>query len=98
VAFSPDGRLLATTAMNSSEIKLWDAKTGNQLRTLVGGGASGKQSSYSPLNGISALAFSRDSQLIAAGARDNSIRVWDVTTGREVQNISQGGGSITATI
>jgi WD40 repeat protein len=98
VAFSPDGRLLATTAMNSSEIKLWDAKTGNQLRTLVGGGTDGTKSAYSPLSGISALAFSRDSQLIAAGTRDNSIRVWDVTTGREVQKISQRGGSITATI
>src|SRR5438270_5431055 len=32
--FSPDGRLLATTTMNSSQVKLWEVATGRELRTF----------------------------------------------------------------
>src|SRR2546423_11243837 len=35
--FSPDGRLLATRSLMSSQIKLWEVLTGRELRTLVGG-------------------------------------------------------------
>src|SRR5258705_12883801 len=78
LVFSPDGRLLATGTFRSSTIKLWETATGRELRNL----SSGKQSTM----GMSpAIAFSRDSRLIAAAAGENSVKVWDVTTGREVQ-------------
>ena len=69
--FSPDGRLLATTTMRSSTIKLWETATGRELRNLSGGTQSGM--TLSPF-----VAFSRDSRLIAAAAGDNTVKVWDV--------------------
>src|SRR5205807_1808970 len=41
---------------------------------------------------------SRDGRLIAAAAGSNSARVWDVTTGREVQTLSGPEGSMSASL
>ena len=80
LVFSPDGRLLATGTFRSSTIKLWETATGRELRNL----SSGKQSAM----GMSpAIAFSRDSRLVAAAAGENTVKVWDVTSGREVQTL-----------
>src|SRR5882672_7486183 len=78
LVFSPDGRLLATSTFRSSTIKLWETATGRELRNL----SSGTQTGFtmSPF-----IAFSRDSRLIAASAGNNSVKVWDVSSGREVQ-------------
>jgi WD40 repeat protein len=91
LVFSPDGRLLATGTFRSNTIKLWDTATGRELRNL----SSGKQSTA----GMSpAIAFSRDSRLVAAAAGENSVKVWDVMTGREVQTITSGEGGMAAAI
>ncbi|HEY0432080.1 MAG TPA: caspase family protein, partial [Pyrinomonadaceae bacterium] len=91
LVFSPDGRLLATGTFRSNTIKLWETATGRELRNL----SSGKQSTI----GMSpAIAFSRDSRLIAAAAGENSVKVWDVTTGREVQTITSGDGGLAASL
>jgi WD40 repeat protein/uncharacterized caspase-like protein len=89
--FSPDGRLLATTTMRSTAIKLWETATGRELRNLSGGPQTGM--TLSPF-----VAFSRDSRLIAAAAGDNSVKVWDVITGREVQTLSSSQGGIASAI
>ena len=91
LVFSPDGRLLATGTFRSNTIKLWETATNRKLRDLSGGGQS------SP--GIApAIAFSRDSRLIAASAGDNSARVWDVMSGRELHTLSGAQGSMMASI
>ena len=54
-AFSPDGRLLATTTFRSSTVKLWETSSGRELRNLSSGTQSGM--SMSPF-----VAFSRDSR------------------------------------
>jgi WD40 repeat protein/uncharacterized caspase-like protein len=101
MVFSPDGRLVATTTMNSSQVKLWEVATGRELRTLVAsaGAAGGMFSSV--MTGVAALAFSRDSRLVAAGNRDGTVNVWDVVTGRAMPTIgiaptspSASGGSV----
>ena len=58
VAFSPDGRLLATTASwRDGTARLWDPATGEQLRTLTGHDS-----------GFGGVAFSPDGRLLAAAA------------------------------
>jgi WD40 repeat protein len=57
LAFSPDGRFLATGA---EEIKLWDATTGQQLLALRTGSDS-------------AIAFSADSRRLAAAYQDVTV-------------------------
>ncbi|HYJ85453.1 MAG TPA: caspase family protein [Pyrinomonadaceae bacterium] len=89
--FSPDGRLLATTTMRSTQIKLWETATGRELRNLSGGPQTGM--TLSPF-----VAFSRDSRLIAAAGGDNTVKVWDVITGREVQTLASSQGGLTSSI
>src|ERR1041384_8131121 len=87
MVFSPDGRLLATTTWNSSQVKLWEVATGRELRTFIGSSGAGG-STIVAFTGVSTVAFSHDNRLLAAGGRDGSIKVWDVTNGREVSNIA----------
>ena len=70
LAFSPDGRLLASAGGDG--IKVWDAV--NDRQCLVIPAHTGR---------ILALAYSPDGSRLATVARgDDSIRVWESTTGR----------------
>src|SRR5437868_3936868 len=81
LAFSPDGRLLATATFHTNTIKLWEPATGRELRDLSTGGQN--TISLSPV-----FAFSPDSRLLAAAGGSNSVKVWDLITGREIQTLA----------
>jgi WD40 repeat protein len=70
LAFSPDGRLLATGSENG-EVILWDAAGGRRLAQLPG------HQWY-----VDALAFSPDGASLATGGLDKTVRLWDVPTRR----------------
>ncbi|HEY5910546.1 MAG TPA: serine/threonine-protein kinase, partial [Verrucomicrobiae bacterium] len=72
VVFSPDGRLLATAALDSTA-RIWDARTGKELFVLRGGG-----------HDVTSIAFAPDGKTIATGYDDRTVRLWDVDTGREI--------------
>ena len=75
IAFSPDGRLLASGSADNT-IKLWDAASGQELKTLLG--SSGR---------VNSIAFSPDGRTLASGAGDSLIRVWDVEKGVELRRL-----------
>lgn len=54
-------------AAADATIKIWDTKSGRLEHTLEG-----------HLAGISTIAWSPDSTLLASGSDDKSIRLWDV--------------------
>jgi len=78
LAFSPDGRMLASSMWRQGRTRLWDVESGRELRPLAGA-----VEAYG-------LAFSRDGKwLAAAGAdHDQKIHVWEVNTGQEVRCFS----------
>jgi Flp pilus assembly protein TadD len=67
IAFSPDGRRIATASFDRT-IKLWDTATGREVFTLRGHTA-----------GLLMLAFSPDGRRIVSGGIDFTARVWDAT-------------------
>jgi RNA polymerase sigma factor (sigma-70 family) len=74
VAFSPDGKLLASAASyadQSTDIVFWDAATGKQLRRLQGHSRAAV-----------CLAFSPNGKLLASGGQDGEVRLWDTATGK----------------
>ena len=72
VAFSPDGKTLAT-ADNNGSTYLWDVATGARTEALGALDAS--------LNGVHSVAFSPDGQMLATGNGTGSTYLWDVATG-----------------
>jgi WD40 repeat protein len=67
VAFSPDGRLLASSSWDWT-IKLWDVASGSLVRTLS-----------VHTNIITSVPFSPDGRLLASGSRDRTIKLWDIS-------------------
>jgi WD40 repeat protein len=67
VAFSPDGRLLATAHDGENTAQLWDLATGKLLATLRGHQGE-----------VVCLAFSPDGNTLATGSTDTTALLWDV--------------------
>jgi WD40 repeat protein len=70
--FAPRGDLLAVT-FEYGKIALLDIATGKRRYLLDHGAAAGL---------LDALAISADGRLLAAGGRDEKIRIWDLRTGK----------------
>jgi WD40 repeat protein len=58
----------------------WDARTGQNLHTFTG---------TEHIMGVNSVAFSPDGWRIVSGSYDNTVKVWAMDTGRELQSLSR---------
>ncbi|MHC4924833.1 MAG: WD40 repeat domain-containing protein, partial [Planctomycetota bacterium] len=76
LAWSPDGRHLAST--NSTSVKIWNAATGELMRVLTGHTAQ-----------LGSLAWSPDGQHLATASWHQAIKIWDTSTWKELQHLQR---------
>ncbi len=84
LAFSPDGSVLAAGAPHTSGILLF--KIGGGLLRELPGHKGGTQALFWP---------SKGKQLLSAGRRDHSVRMWNVSSGESVALLASGEQWIT---
>jgi len=89
VAFSPDGRFVASVSGNFGDtggrdfsVRIWNAETGEQLHVLEG-----------HTERVVSLAFSPSGTELATASFDETVRVWDVERGAQ---LAQSEGSLVA--
>jgi WD40 repeat protein len=70
IAINPDSTILASGSADS-KIRLWNPRTGDPLRTLVG--HSGE---------VKSITISADGKFLISGSADTTIKIWHLTTGK----------------
>jgi len=84
IAFSPDGKKLATGSVDNSA-KIWDLESGKQTLSLDG-----------HTNNVTSVAFSPDGKKLATGSEDNSARIWDLESGKQTLSLDGHADNVTS--
>lgn len=84
LAWSPDGKYLATTGILTKTVNIWDVDNERVVRSLK---------NYSPGHAFDSLVYSPDGRYLAGcqSSRDMKARVWDPHTGEVVKDLGQLG-------
>src|SRR5262249_38677687 len=79
VAFSPDGRRLASAGADKT-VRVWNVMTGEEALSLQG-----------HKDVVGEVAFSADGKRLASASGDNTVKLWDAITGRETHTLEREG-------
>jgi hypothetical protein len=76
VDWSADGKFILTGSRDRT-LGLWNAATGERIRTFEG-----------HEGGVTSAAFSPDGRWVVSGSQDKSVALWDLRTGKEVRRMN----------
>jgi len=99
VAFSLDGRVLASASFSLAMPQLWDVATGQLLRTLgrqeqgAANVAFSPDGRLSPLQGggdgtLTSVTFSPDGRSVASGSEYGVVTLWDAVNGQVIRKMN----------
>ena len=77
MAYSDDGKRLASVGWRDRTIRIWDVETGQRLQTIT-----------ALPERIYNVAYSPDSQSLVGGGSDSNIYLWDVGTGEHLKTFT----------
>jgi WD40 repeat protein len=77
IAFSPDGKILASGGGDNT-IRFWSPATGKEIRRFRG-----------HQDWVLCIAFSPDGKTLVSGSRDKTVRLWDRATGNELRRLTK---------
>src|SRR5262249_16074632 len=81
LAYSPDGKVVATGGEYDDSLCLWDAGTGAKLLQWSAGH---DKSDERYVRGVSAVALAADGRVLASSGADRAVRLWDAATGKSI--------------
>jgi WD40 repeat protein len=83
LAFSPDGRRLATASYDGQAVTIWDAENAQNPLTMWG-----------HTSGVRRVAISPDGQRLASASDDRTVKIWDRTTGQMLLTLRGHAGGV----
>jgi WD40 repeat protein/serine/threonine protein kinase len=82
VDFSPDGKLVASCGLDGT-IRIWDTATGAQKR-MIKVEATSCDGESKKESAVISLVFGPEGRRLVSSSADETIRVWDVNTGKQL--------------
>jgi WD40 repeat protein len=86
VAFSPDGRRVLSGSRDKT-LKLWDAASGQLIRTFEG-----------HTGAVNSVAFSPDGTGVLSGGGDKTVKLWDAASGQLIRTFEGHFGLVTSVV
>ena len=74
-SYSPDGKRIVSASLDNT-VKIWDAETGMELKTLDG-----------HTDRVNFASFSPDGKRIVSASYDKTVKIWDAQTGTELKTL-----------
>src|SRR5262245_4270673 len=88
VKFSPDGKFLLSGDVKG-RVKLLDGRTRELIRSFDPPGHS---------KIVTSVDYSSNGRLALSGSEDNTAKLWEVSTGREIHSFNHGGGFVNCVV
>jgi glucose repression regulatory protein TUP1 len=92
ILFTSDGERMVSGSGDKT-IKVWNLATRSCVRT-IGGPESAAAGIAGPTDGVTSIAVTRDSKLVAAGSLDKDVCMWEIETGRLVDQLKGHSASV----
>lgn len=76
IIYSPDGKYIATCSGEDENIRILNSATGESFQTFKNGH-----------NNVKTIAYSPDGKFLASSSMDNTIRIWEISSGKCIDKL-----------
>jgi WD40 repeat protein len=90
LAFSPDNRILATTALMEDVVRLWDVQTGRQIKAIKKGEGLMQLHDLIHPAATTDMLFFPGGKILAVMSQAETVKFWDVQTGKLTRTLEFG--------